>query len=300
MFKSKRRSVAVVTAGLVLAVGGCGAGADDKSGPSDKGAVEPMPAPPPSKKLVEWIGDMCESTTALKNLRVKSAAVLKEIRNPDEIGSSAEPLAVGYISRTPLSVEDVERDLKDLGPSGVSATDRLLDAWLKKLKDVAHELGKVSPSAAFDDAEGSAADVDKLVQSLTPPKPDLSALTKNDSQLAAAHKRAERCAPGWKPPKETASPAPGSSGPLPKAADGKNTGACVDGACEVLVTSPVSITANGQTVHVTAANESVTFQTPSTVIQLGSPGSVAEFGDDLAVIVIAQHEDGAVLEFTTP
>jgi hypothetical protein len=156
----------------------------------------------------------------------------------------------------------------------------------------------VSPSAAFDDAEGSAADVDKLVQSLTPPKPDLPALTKKNPQLAAAYKRAEQCAPGWKPAEET--PAPDPSGPLPKAADGRNTDACSDGECEVLVTSPVRITANGLTVNVAVTNESVTFQTPNTVMQLGGQSGVAEFGDVLKVTVVARNKDGAVLRFTIP
>ena len=296
----KRGSVAVVAAGLVLAVGGCGGGPDEKAGASDKEPAEPARTRPPSAELVAWTGDICESATALKNVRTESAADLKEIRNPDEVGPSAEQLAVGYIARTPLSVDDVERDLKDLDASGVPAADRMLDAWLKKLHKVVSELEKVSPSAAFDDAEGSAAGVDELVQSLTPPKPDLPALTKKDPQLAAAYKRAKQCAPGWKPAAKTASPAPGPSGPLPKAADGKNTGACAEGECEVLVTSPVRITANGLTVNVAVMDESVTFRTPGTVMRLGGSGGVAKFGDDLTVTVVAQNEDGAVLKFTAP
>lgn len=295
----RRGSVAVVAAGLVLAVGGCGGGTAEKAGASDQGSARPAPTKPPSRELVKWAGGMCESTTALKTLRSDSAADLKEIRNPDEVGPSAQHLAVLYISRTPSSVQDVERDLKDLDPSGVPAADGLLDAWLKKLKAAAPELDQVSPSAAFDDAEGSAAGVDKLVQSLTPPEPDLRTLTKKDPRLAAAYERAEQCAPGWKPAEEAASPTPDPTGPLPKAADGKNTDACSDGTCEVLVTSPVRITANGLTVNVSVANESVTFMTPSTVMQLGGQGE-ARFGDELKAIVVAQNKDGAVLKFTIP
>ncbi|MFE0804459.1 hypothetical protein [Streptomyces sp. NPDC058812] len=295
----KRQGVAVAAAGL-LAVGGCGGGADEKADDSGKGPAAPAPARPPSEELVEWIGGMCASTTALRTVRKDSAADLAEIRKPDKAGPSAEFLAVSYLSRTPMGVEDVERDLEDLGPSGVPAADRLRDAWLKKLNGVVPELDKVSPSAAFDDAEGSAADVDGLVQSLTPPEPDLPALAKKDPRLAAAHRRAEQCAPGWKPPEDPATPAPASSGPLPKAADGRNTGACSDGECEVLVTSAVDITANGLGVHVTAGDDSVTFRTADTVMQLGGSGGVAEFGDDLTVTVVAQNEDGAVLKFTSP
>ncbi|MGW0732277.1 hypothetical protein [Streptomyces sp. NPDC002851] len=301
----KRGSVAVVAAGLVLAVSGCGGGADGKAGASgeDTGSAGPTSTRPPSKELVRWVGALCESTSTLKKLRTDSAADLKEIRNPDEIGPSAEHLAVSYLARTPHAVGDVESELKDLDPSGVPAADRLLDAWRKKLKGVVPALDKVSPSAAFDDAEGSAADVDKLVQSLTPPKPDLPALTKKDPRLAAAYQRAEQCAPGWQPDEpaeETGSPAPDPTGPLPKAADGKNTDACSDGKCEIRVTSPVRITANGLTVNVSVTNETVTFMTAGTVMQLGGQGGEAKFGDDLKATVVALNKDGAVLKFSIP
>ncbi|MEV0224068.1 hypothetical protein [Streptomyces sp. NPDC050704] len=304
---TRRGSVAVVAAGLVLAVGGCGGGdgTDAKADPSDRGAkgsAEPTPARPPSKALVELVGGMCESTTALKKLRTDSAADLKEIRNSDEGDWPAQALAVDYLSWTPTTVKDVEGDLAGLDQSGVPAADRLLDAWLKKVKGVVTELAGVSPNDAFDDAEGSAAGVDKLVQSLTPPRPDLPALTKKDPQLAAAYKQADQCAPGWKPSEETASPTPtpDPTGPLPKAADGRNTGACSDGECEVLVTSPGWITANGMDLHVNPGDDSVVFETPSSVMQLGGQGGEARWGDDLKVTVVAQNKDGAVLKFTTP
>ncbi|QLH25685.1 hypothetical protein [Streptomyces sp. Rer75] len=297
-----RGSVAVMAAGLVLALGGCGGGTGEKADASDKRSAEPTPPRPPSKALVTWVGGMCESSRALKNLRTDSAADLKEIRTMDEGDLTAQSRAVSYLAGTPSDVVDVDRDLKDLGPSGVPAADRLLDAWQKKLKRVVPQLDEMSPTAAFDDAEGSVADADKLIQSLTPPKPDLRALTKKNPQLAAAHQRAEQCAPGWNPAEETDSPSPDPTptGPLPKAADGKNTAACSDGKCEVLITSAADITANGLSVHVTAGDDSVTLQTPSTVMNLGGQGGVATFGDALEATVVAQNEDGAVLRFTIP
>ena len=299
----KRGSVAAVAAGLVLAVGGCsGGGTDNKADASDKRTAEPTPTRPPSKELVKWVGGLCESTTALRNLRTDSAADLKEIRSSDEGDLFAEGTAVSYLSRTPSAVEAVESDLENLdaSPSRVTAADRLLDAWLKKVKGVGTELDEVSPSAAFDDAEGSAAGVDKLVQSLTPPEPDLPALTKKDPRLAAAYKRAEQCDPGWKPDEETSSSAPDPTGPLPKAADGKDTGACSDGECEVLVTSTADITANGVSVHVSVGDDAVTFRTPGTLMQLGGVGGEAGFGNELKATVVAHNKDGAVLKFTTP
>ncbi|MEU0086968.1 hypothetical protein [Streptomyces sp. NPDC006274] len=96
------------------------------------------------------------------------------------------------------------------GPSGVPTADRLRDAWLTKVQGVVAELDQVSPSAAFGNAEGSTPGVDRLVQSLTPPQPDLPALTKKHPLLPAAYRHAARCAPGWKPAGET--PAPGALG----------------------------------------------------------------------------------------
>ncbi|MFD7283781.1 hypothetical protein ACFV80_44040 [Streptomyces sp. NPDC059862] len=296
----RRGSVAVVAAGLVLAVGGCGGGTDEKADASARASAEPTPTRPPSKELVKWVGEMCVQTSALKDLRAESAADLKQIRNPDEVGSDAQFFAVSYLSRTPLAVDDVESALTELDPSGVPAADRLRNALLKKVKGVADHLDEVSPIDAVDDAEGIVADVDKRVRSLTPPQPDLLALTKKDPQLAAAYKRAEQCAPGWNPDEEAAYPSPDPTGPLPKAADGKNTDACSDGECEVLVTSPGWITANGVDVHVTPGDDSVTFETPSAVMRLGGQGGVARWGDDLKATVVAQNKDGAVLKFTTP
>ncbi|MFE3248576.1 hypothetical protein [Streptomyces sp. NPDC059209] len=294
----KRGSVAVVVAGLVLAIGGCGGETDEKAGGSDKKTAEPTPTRPPSKKLVSWVGGMCGATTAIKDFRTRSAEDLKEIRNPGEDSSPPKLLAMNYLVGAPLEVDGAESALEDLGPSGVPAADRMVDAWLKKVRSVAAELDGVSPDDASDDAEGSAAGVDKLVQTLVSPKPDLVALTKKDPQLAGAYKRAERCAKGSTPDEETALVA--STGPLPKAADGRNTDACSDGECEVLVTSDVDITANGVGLRVATGKGSVTMYAPSSVMTLGGRSSMAVFGDDLAVIVVGLDKDGAVLKFTTP
>ncbi|WP_274031110.1 hypothetical protein [Streptomyces sp. MMBL 11-1] len=310
-----RGRVAMVAAGLVLAVGGCGGGADGEAGASDKGTAGPAPVRPPSEELVRWVGGLCESTTAIEDLRKDSEADLREIRSPREPGPSGQLLAMSYLSRTPNAVESVDRDLRKLSRSGIPAADRLLAAWLKKLAAVLPELDEVSPAAAMDDAEGSAAGVDKLVRSLTPPEPGLPELTEKDPRLAAAHERAKQCAAGREPgepgePGERGapggadegadSPAPDPTGPLPEAADGKNTDACSDGACEVLVTSTAHITANGVSVHVIVADESVTFRTAGTVMQLGGVGGEAGFGDELKAVVVAHNQDGAVLKFSTP
>ncbi|OEV03970.1 hypothetical protein AN216_09520 [Streptomyces oceani] len=121
-------------------------------------------------------------------------------------------------------------------------------------------------------------------------------LTRKDPRLKAAQDDAEQCAPDWKPPEET--PAPDPSGPLPEAADGKNTDACADGSCEVLVTSHANVTANGLTVDITVEEQLTTFRSGGSVMQLGGQSGEVEFGDDLKITIVAQNEEGAVLEFT--
>lgn len=302
---SKRSGTVVVAVGLVLAVGGCGGGADHKAAdpPGGKGA-ESAAARPPSDELVGWVGKMCESTDALKDVRTDSAAQLKKIQNPDGSGPPAEHLASGYLHDTTGAVEDVQRDLEYLDPAGVPAGDRLLTAWQKKLKAVGPKLRKLSWDADFEDYENNAPAMDKLVQSLTSPQPGLTAATKKDPRLAAAFEHAKPCDPDWKPPLERVTPVPDSSGPLPKAADGDNTGACTDGECEILVTSSVDVTAKGLKVRVTVDKDDITFRTASSSTQLGGGGGggKAEFGEngkELTVVVIAHNAEGAVLYFTT-
>ncbi|MBR8642775.1 hypothetical protein KEF29_34355 [Streptomyces tuirus] len=298
----RSRAVTVAVVGLVLAVAGCGGGGtDEKKGEKTAEAAEAKPSRAPSGKLVEWAGEMCESTVAFKRLRADSAADLKEIRDADdETGLLARSRAVGYLFATPSDVETAASDLEDLGPSGVPAADRLLEAWQKKVRGVASELDGVSPAVPLEEAEDTAADVDKKVQSLTPPQPDLPALAKKHPRLAAAYEQAEQCAPGWKPAAQE-SPSPESTGPLPKAADGKNYAACSDGACEVLVTSTAGITARGKHLHVSVADDHVTFQSDDgSLMQLGGAGGEAGFGDAVKATVVAHNKDGAVIEFGLP
>lgn len=303
----RRRSVAAAAAGLMLAVGGCGGGdgkAADLPGKgaaeSAEGAAESAAAQPPSAELVDWVGDMCEATNALEDARTDSTAGLKKVRNPDGDSTPADFRASGYLSDTSGAVEDVQRDLDRLDSSGVPAADRLLAAWQKKLKVVGPEAHKLFWDADFDDYEKNAPAMDKLVQSLTSPQPDLTALTEKDTRLADARRRAEKCAPDWKPPAERVTPVRDPSKPLPKATDGTNTDACDDGECEILVTSEADITMNGLTVHVTVDENAVTLQAGGAVSRMGGEGGgavgeVGSNGKDLTAVVVAHNKHGAVL-----
>jgi hypothetical protein len=286
---------------MVLAAGGCGGAADRTNGSAEKGTASPTPVRSPSGELVKWAGGVCEATVALRNLRAESAEDVKEIRGANERDLVARADAIGYLSTTPSAVDSVQSGLEGLGSSGVPAADRMLDALRKKVTGVATELEGVSPVMAADGAAASAEDVDKLVQSLTPPEPDLPALAEKDPRLAAAYERAEQCARGWKPAgQEASSPGADPTGPLPKAADGTNYRACADGACEVLVTSTADITANGTRVHVSVADDHVTFQSGGSLMQLGGAGGEAGFGDALKATVVAHDKNGAVLRFALP
>lgn len=295
----KRESLAVVAAAALLAVAGCGA--EEKPGAKGGGTADAAAERAPSKKLVKWVGGMCESAAVLKAAQKQSADDLKEIRKPSQPGLSAQGLAIGYVGRASLPVDQALKDVGDLERSGVPAADRLREAWLKKLKRAASGLDEITPGDALDDPEGKAADVDGLVQSAAPPEPGIKGLKKKEPRLAAAHERAKQCAPGWKPDADEADrPAPEPTGPLPDAQDGKDAGACSDGECEIRVTSPVDVTANGVSMHVTADDGSVTFQSDGGYMRLGGQGGVAKFGDDLKVTVVAQNKNGAVLKFAKP
>ncbi|WP_367125406.1 hypothetical protein [Streptomyces phytohabitans] len=89
-------------------------------------------------------------------------------------------------------------------------------------------------------------------------------------------------------------------GSPPRAADGVDTAACADGACEILVTSTADVTANGLTVAVAVGDDLVTFQAGGSVMQLGGGGGEVGFGDELEVTVVAHDERGAVLRFRVP
>lgn len=297
----------MVATGLVWGVAGCGGGADEGGGGGAQGreASATASSRAPSGELVRWAGDVCAAAAEVKELRTQSAEELKKIRKPGESELSSRGRAIGYLAGMPSRVRSVESDLAGLGPSGVPAADRMLDAWRKKVKGVVSELDGVSPAVDLEQAPGSAADVDALVQgSLAPPEPDLPALAKKDARLAAAYERAEQCAPGWRPGREeasTASPETGTTtGPLPEAANGREYAACSDGSCEVLVTSTAAFTANGVDLHISVADDYVAFRTPGSLMQLGGVGGEAGFGDTLKAVVVGHDEDGAVLRFSKP
>ncbi|UUU19147.1 hypothetical protein [Streptomyces sp. DSM 40750] len=108
-------------------------------------------------------------------------------------------------------------------------------------------------------------------------------------------------------PAEPASPSPSPTGPLPKAKDGKDTGACKDGNCEILVTEPMDVVIGNGYLHVTVKYSTVTLMRFDSSGFLGyvsfGDGGEAAFstagGKETTVGATTVHKDGAVLKFST-
>ncbi|WP_192583501.1 hypothetical protein [Streptomyces albicerus] len=106
---------------------------------------------------------------------------------------------------------------------------------------------------------------------------------------------------------EPGSPSPSPSRPLPKAKDGKDTGACKDGNCEILVTEPVDVVIGDGYLHVSVEVSTVTLMRFDSSDFLGfvsfGDGGEATFstagGKETTVDATAVDKDGAVLKFST-
>jgi hypothetical protein len=108
-------------------------------------------------------------------------------------------------------------------------------------------------------------------------------------------------------PSEPVSPSPSPTGPLLKAEGGKDTGACNDGNCEILVTEPVDVVIGDGYLHVTVKYSTVTLMRFDSSQFLGyvsfGDGGEATFstagGKETTVDATAVNKDGAVLKFST-
>ncbi|MGW0842831.1 hypothetical protein ACWD26_22285 [Streptomyces sp. NPDC002787] len=108
-------------------------------------------------------------------------------------------------------------------------------------------------------------------------------------------------------PAEPASSSPSPTGPLPKAEDGEDTGACKDGNCEILVTEPVDVVIGDGYLHVIVKYSTVTLMRFDSSGFLGyvsfGDGGEAAFstagGKETTVDATAVNKEGAVLEFST-
>ncbi|MGW0821511.1 hypothetical protein [Streptomyces sp. NPDC002845] len=309
-----RRVAAVVVVGGVLAVAGCSPDTD-----TDTTGAKPSSSPVPSRALVMWADGMCQTTDGFEALKKRSAAEIKDITDPPEeailpVGMEAQT----YLSSTSSSLDSVVQALDGLGESGITAADRLHDRFAEdvgKAATEATELADYSVLHSLSEKEKikRAERVAGLVKSLKMPKPDLRTVADDEPKLAAAYRLAPRCVPPAEPSPSTperaepTTPSPASTGPLPKAEDGKDTGACKDGDCEILVTEPVDFLVGDWDLHVTVKGSTVT------VTHSDSSGFVSNlaFGDggggafataggtETAVDATAVNKDGAVLKFST-
>ncbi|MFE6622898.1 hypothetical protein [Streptomyces sp. NPDC057740] len=291
--------VALLTAGVALVVSGCSSDTADGAGSAGAAATASRPAASkvaePSRALVKWAGQMCEATELFETMRTDSAIGVEDISDPPaDALIGAEFTAMGYLWDTSSSLDEVVEGLDAVRPSGIAAADRLHGDLSKEVARVRPKVTALSDSSEHtspaEDSVDRAERVGRLIASLKIPEPDLAAVAAQEPKLSAAYGAAPECAP---------------PGPLPKAADGTDLGACADGACEILVTKKVHLRVGAWKVRVSLT------ETKATVRNDGSEGGVGEIwlstggtgtfgeggGDELTAKAIAVNRDGAVLNF---
>ncbi|MEV1079017.1 hypothetical protein AB0I98_12300 [Streptomyces sp. NPDC050211] len=305
------KRVAVVVVGAVLAVGGC----SSQEGTDSSGAKESA-SPVPSRALVVWADGMCESVDGFETLKKDSAEDIKDVTDPAEDAMLPVDFeAERYLSGTATDLDTFAEELDSVRKTGIAAADRLHDRLAEDVGKAAKEAEKLSDvMAVFNLSEkekvGRAKRMAGLVEALKMPEPGLPAVVAGEPRLKAAHGLAPRCVPPAKPSpsaSKSPSPSPASTGPLPKAENGRDTGACKDGNCEILVTKPVDFVVGDWNLHVSVEDSTVTVTNsdPSGYVgkmSFGGGGGGAfstAGGKKTHVDATAVNKDGAVLKFST-
>ncbi|MFJ4920355.1 hypothetical protein [Streptomyces sp. NPDC088725] len=313
---TRRRTALLATglaAGLALAVGGCTA--SNTGGDSARTDSKPGGSGSPSRALVVWVDTMCETTSALAATQKSSAQTIEEITHPmddpvfrQESGYGAQ----SYLSQMSTSLNTVARGFAGLDPSGIAEADHLRAVQAKGVDGIRPEVTKLADFMTVGNLPAAekvsrAQRVAKLVASLKAPHPDLPDLVAKNAKLAAAYDLAPRCAhrPGAPAPART--PAP-TAGGLPAAADGTDTSACEDGACQILITSkPVDFTVGTLKVTASVENGSVRLHhaQPSggsgsmTFGGQGGRGTIGNGTGTVTVRIAALKPDSAILDITS-
>ncbi|MGC9544406.1 hypothetical protein [Streptomyces sp. UG1] len=302
---ARAKRVAAVVVGGVLAVGGC-------STDEDTSEAEPSSSPVPSRALVVWADGMCEATDGFETLKEESARGIKNVTDPP--ADAMTPIDIetdSYLSGTSSSLDSLAQGLDGMRKTGITAADRLHDRLAKDVAKAAKEADELSDFMAVyglsqKEKTDRAKRVAELVEALKMPKPGLSGVVADEPKLAVAHRLAPRCVPPAKP-SPSPTPSPSSTGPLPKAEDGKDTAACKDGNCEILVTGPVDLVVGEWDLHVTVQGSTVTitrsdssgFVSNMSFGDGGGAGFATAGGKETTVDGTAVHKDRAVLKFST-
>lgn len=285
--------VALLMAGVVLTIGGCGSSTADGGG-SPGAAASASKFAEPRQALVKWAGQMCEATKLLGELKTNSAYEVRQITDPpkDAVVPSRF-VARGYLSQTSSSLDEILKKLHGIRPSGIATADRLHDDLTKEVERVRTEVPDLDDSIGFDRGlEESVDQAERLGKKVASLKmPDLAAVAAADAQLSVAYRAAPECAP----PK-----------PLPEAADGTDFGACKDGTCEILVTKRTYLTVGGWRMRVSLAGTKAKVRSiepdggvGEVTLATGGHGTFGEANRELTVKAVAVNEDGAVLQFYT-
>ncbi|NEY30711.1 hypothetical protein GTU99_00575 [Streptomyces sp. PRKS01-65] len=286
--------VALLAAGVTLAVGGCSSDTADRDRPTGT-AASTSKSDEPNRALVRWTGRMCKATEILRTVKTSSAEGIEEITNPPEDALlGIEFTAMGYLRETSSSLDEIAKGLDDVRTSGITAADRLHGSLVKEVERVRPKVAELTGSGLHTSPAGDAVDraarVGALIASLKMPEPGLPAVVAEDPGLSAAYRIAPECAP----PK-----------PLPAAADGTDAGACKDGTCEILVTKRADLRVGGWRLRVSPTQTKVTVRNDDPagavgeiMLATGGSGTFGEGdGDELTVKAVAVNKDGAVLKF---
>ncbi|MEU4894851.1 hypothetical protein AB0B12_19775 [Streptomyces sp. NPDC044780] len=286
-----------LTVGAALAVGGCASDTEDLGDSARRPSASASKAAGPSRALVTWAGRMCAATKLYETVKADSADEIEEITDPPEdalIGP--EFTAMGYLSSTSSSLDEVAEKLGGVPSSGIAAADRLHDSLAEQVATIRPKVTALTDNSGFtspaEDSVDRAERVGKLIESLKRPEPGLSTVVAKEPKLLAAYRAAPPCAPPE---------------PLPKAADGTDTGACADGRCEILVTKQVDFTLRAWRVRVslTETKAKVSNGGPEggagqLTLTSGGTGSFGDAGGDTVTVrAVAVTGDGAVLRFST-
>lgn len=188
-----RRELALVAAGLVVAVGGVAFMADaergdgGRDGGQDEGREDAFSARRQhDQQLMAWADGMCENMASLKTLRADSA------EKADKFSGRPASVATTYLMSAASALEDISRGFEALDPpTRLPDTGRLRAGYIKELDQVRPEVMKLSDADRLANLParekiGRAERVVALVASIGQPTPGADALVQRDGRFEAA------------------------------------------------------------------------------------------------------------------
>ncbi|MFD6987945.1 hypothetical protein [Streptomyces sp. NPDC059943] len=252
MFKravGRKREMALVGAGLIVAVGGVFVMADTETddGESD-GFSGKSSGPFYNPQLRDWADGMCESRASLRALRVDSLKQADRLR-----GKAGEPaseqasgsVASSYLLSAAKALDNISREFGAVDSlTRIPDTERLRAAYVREIDRVRPEVGELSDAEGLArlsarERIGRAERVTSLVAAIKEPSPSFDELAQTNGLFESAA-NSPGCVAIRAAERERSEPTPTPKPPPLPAADGTSVAACADGACEVRVTKPAT------------------------------------------------------------